>query len=175
MLCCFGHKACGILAYPPGTEAAPPGFEGEVLTTGLPRNFLIIFFHFYVYIPHKGEIIQYLALSVWLISLSMTSCSLSMLCANGKISLFHAWVIFHCAYVLQFLLLFYSWFTMLCLFIFSAAPEACGILVPQTGIEPASPALEGEVLTTGPSGRSLYHSFFFVAIVVVFGLLFIFN
>ena len=58
---------------------------------------------------------------------------------------------------------------------FLATPEASGILVPQTGIEPASPALEGEVLPTGPSGRSLYHSFFFVAIVVVFGLLIIFN
>ena len=58
---------------------------------------------------------------------------------------------------------------------FLAAPEAYGILVSQTGIKPASRALEGEVLTTGPSGRSLYHSLFFVAIVVVFGLLFIFN
>ena len=32
--------------------------------------------------------------------------------------------------------------------------EACGILVPWPGMEPASPALEGEVLTTGPSGKS---------------------
>ena len=64
MFCLLGHKACGILAYPPGTEAAPLGSEGEVLTTGLLRNPPIIFFHFYVYIPHKGEIIQYLSLSV---------------------------------------------------------------------------------------------------------------
>ena len=32
--------------------------------------------------------------------------------------------------------------------------EACGILAPQPGIEPAPPVLEGEVLTTGPSGKS---------------------
>ena len=32
--------------------------------------------------------------------------------------------------------------------------EACGILVPQPEIEPALPALEGEVLTTGPPGKS---------------------
>ena len=32
--------------------------------------------------------------------------------------------------------------------------EACGILAPPPGIEPAPPALEGEVLTTGPPGKS---------------------
>ena len=32
--------------------------------------------------------------------------------------------------------------------------EACGILAPQPGIEPASPALQGGFLTTGPSGES---------------------
>ena len=36
-----------------------------------------------------------------------------------------------------------------------SCPKACGILVPGTGIEPVSPALEGEFLTTGPPGRSL--------------------
>ena len=33
--------------------------------------------------------------------------------------------------------------------------EACGILAPRPGIEPAPPALEGEVLTTGLPGKSL--------------------
>ena len=33
--------------------------------------------------------------------------------------------------------------------------EACAILAPRPGIEPAPPALEGEVLTTGPPGKSL--------------------
>ena len=32
--------------------------------------------------------------------------------------------------------------------------EACGILAPQPGMEPAPPALEGEVLATGPPGKS---------------------
>ena len=32
--------------------------------------------------------------------------------------------------------------------------EACGILVPQTGIEPALPAVEAQVLTAGPPGKS---------------------
>ena len=35
------------------------------------------------------------------------------------------------------------------------APAACGIIVPQPGIELASPALKGDFLTTGPPGKSL--------------------
>ena len=38
-------------------------------------------------------------------------------------------------------------------------PEACGILAPQPRIEPAPPALEGEVLTTGPPGKSRVKNF----------------
>ena len=34
--------------------------------------------------------------------------------------------------------------------------EACGILAPWPGIEPAPPALEGEVLTAGPPEKSLF-------------------
>ena len=34
-------------------------------------------------------------------------------------------------------------------------PAACGILIPQPGIEPVSPALEGGFFTTGPPGKSL--------------------
>ena len=33
--------------------------------------------------------------------------------------------------------------------------EACGISDPQPGIEPVFPTLEGEVLNTGPQGKSL--------------------
>ena len=40
-----------------------------------------------------------------------------------------------------------------------SCPTACGILVPLPRIEPASPALEGEFLTTEPSGKSLFQSF----------------
>ena len=32
--------------------------------------------------------------------------------------------------------------------------KACGISAPGPGIEQAPPALEGEVLTTGPPGKS---------------------
>ena len=37
-------------------------------------------------------------------------------------------------------------------------PLACGISVPQPQIEPASPALGGRFLTTGPPGKSLNSS-----------------
>ena len=43
--------------------------------------------------------------------------------------------------------------TMLLLFYFFVQ-EACGILAPWAGIEPISIALEDEVLTTGPPGKS---------------------
>ena len=33
--------------------------------------------------------------------------------------------------------------------------QACVVLVPQPGIKPTPSALEGEVLTTGPPGKSL--------------------
>ena len=35
-----------------------------------------------------------------------------------------------------------------------SCPSACGILVPQPGIEPASSALQGGFLTNGPPGKS---------------------
>ena len=38
--------------------------------------------------------------------------------------------------------------------------EACGILAPRPGIKPTPPALEGEVLTTGPPGTSLSFTFY---------------
>ena len=34
-----------------------------------------------------------------------------------------------------------------------SCPGASGILVPQPGVEPASPALEGILLTPGPPGK----------------------
>ena len=43
-------------------------------------------------------------------------------------------------------------------------PMACGTFVPQSGMEPMSPALEGRFLTTGAPGRSLkdvYNSLIF--------------
>ena len=38
--------------------------------------------------------------------------------------------------------------------------KACGILASQPGIEPTHPALEGEILTTGPPGKSLRENFY---------------
>ena len=35
--------------------------------------------------------------------------------------------------------------------------ELCGILVPQSGMEPLSAGLEGRFLITGPPGKSSYH------------------
>ena len=43
---------------------------------------------------------------------------------------------------------------MFCFFVH----EACEILVPQPGIQPAPPAFEGEVSTTGQSGKPQMHS-----------------
>ena len=36
-----------------------------------------------------------------------------------------------------------------------SGPAGCGVLVPGSGIEPQSPALEGGFLTAGPPGKSL--------------------
>ena len=43
---------------------------------------------------------------------------------------------------------------LLCFMVLFCGPEACWILAPQPGIRPALPALGGEVLTTGPPGKS---------------------
>ena len=40
------------------------------------------------------------------------------------------------------------------MFCFVFGHETCGILAPRLGIEPALPALEGEVLTIGLPGKS---------------------
>ena len=44
-----------------------------------------------------------------------------------------------------------------------SCPTACGILVPRPGIEPTSPALEGEFSTAGPPGKSS------MVVIVLFG------
>ena len=53
----------------------------------------------------------------------------------------------------------YCFCFMFSLFFFFFGPETCGILVPQTGMESTPPALEGEVLTTGLTGKSLFRLF----------------
>ena len=46
-----------------------------------------------------------------------------------------------------------------------SCPKLCGISIPQPGMEPTSPALEGGFSTTGPPGKSqsifLFLDFFF--------------
>ena len=56
----------------------------------------------------------------------------------------------------HFLKVFVEFVTILLLYyVVFFGLEACGILTPQPGIEPTPPALEGEVLTPGPSGKTL--------------------
>lgn len=47
-------------------------------------------------------------------------------------------------------------------YIFGCTPIAYGILLPQTGMEPTSPASEGRILAFGPPGKSQEASFFFL-------------
>ena len=42
-----------------------------------------------------------------------------------------------------------------CFMFWFLSHEACGIPAPRPGMEPTPPALEGEVLTTGPPGKAL--------------------
>ena len=56
------------------------------------------------------------------------------------------------------LLLFYV------LFIFFFGCKTCGTLVPQPGIEPVPPALEGKVLITRPLGKPLYIFLMYITI-----------
>ena len=53
--------------------------------------------------------------------------------------------------VFDFFFFFLAALGLCCSMMFSLS---CGILVPQPGIKPASPALEGKFLITGPPGRS---------------------
>ena len=57
-----------------------------------------------------------------------------------------------------FFKVFIAFVTILLLFyvLVFFGPEACGILAPGPGIEPVLPALEPEVLTTGPPGESSF-------------------
>ena len=41
--------------------------------------------------------------------------------------------------------------------------ETWSVLAPWPGIEPIPPAVEGEILSSGPPGKSVYYFFFFSA------------
>ena len=51
-------------------------------------------------------------------------------------------------------------------------PVACGLLVPTPGMEPASPAVEGGLLTTGQPGKSLELFDFYFSDSAAFSILF---
>ena len=73
--------------------------------------------------------------------------------------LFHSWVhLCHIrSWVWTIFTVFIKFFTTLFVFYFLLfGHEACGIWAPRPGIKPASTELEGEVLTTGPPGKSHY-------------------
>ena len=77
------------------------------------------------------------------------------------ISIFQNWLditflkifLFDVDYFLSLYWICYNIPSVLCFGFFGH--KACGILAPRPGIEPTCPALEGEVLTTGPPGKSL--------------------
>ena len=58
----------------------------------------------------------------------------------------------------EFFIAFFEFVTVLFLF-YVFGCQASGILVLQPGINAAPSALEDEVLTTGPPGKSLIHTF----------------
>ena len=47
-----------------------------------------------------------------------------------------------------------------------SCPTTCGIIVPQSGIEPTSPGLQGEFLTTEPPGKSWAFVFYSVGLYI---------
>ena len=51
-----------------------------------------------------------------------------------------------------------------CFMLWFFGPEACGILAPQPGIEHALLRLEGEILPTGPPGKSQLFIFFSIEV-----------
>ena len=55
----------------------------------------------------------------------------------------------------------YNIASILCFgFLAMRSHEVCGILAPQPGIKPTPLTTEGEVLTTGPPGKSQKYKFF---------------
>ena len=58
--------------------------------------------------------------------------------------------------LVPFFLIFIEFVTVLLQLSVLVGHEACGILASPPGIKPATSALEGKVLTTGPPGKSQY-------------------
>ena len=73
--------------------------------------------------------------------------------SNEEIVMSFLKIIFKSLYWICYNIAFIFCFGVVFFFFFFFGREACGILVPQLGIKPSSPALEDEVLTTGPPGN----------------------
>ena len=102
-------------------------------------SFKIIFLsHF---ISYSATCFQHKMLQLGLCSLSVSESSLSLL------FFFFFFFCLHWVFIVKRRLSLVS----VCQ---GSCPMACGILVPQPGIEPVSPALEGRFLTTGLTGKS---------------------
>ena len=83
-------------------------------------------------LQHAGSLLQHVRSFVVVCGLFIVACGLLSSCGAGALE--HAGLVVAARRL--------SCFT------------ACGILVPQPGIKPTSPALEGRFLTTGPPGKS---------------------
>ena len=46
----------------------------------------------------------------------------------------------------------------------SCSAVSCGVLVPQPGVKPMSPALQGGFLTSGPPEKSSFYLFYFIVL-----------
>ena len=137
--------------------------QGIFLTRG-PNPCLLHLLHWQVDslpVSHQGSPIHSSLYHVLCLSLNHFAAHVSMsilqypffffFCKFFK-KIFLVWTIFK---------VFIEFVTILLLFyvlVFIFGPEAWGFLVHLPGIKPTPPALEGEVLTTGPSGKSLFAS-----------------
>ena len=137
------HLLRGMWDLPrPGLKPVSPALAGRLSTTAP---------------PGKPKLASFLILkifyeNIWSANLQRISYSWQLLQTTFHLIFFFK--IFWCGpFFLKSLLnlLQYYFCFMFCLF----GPKACGILAPWPGIEPTPPALEGEVLTTGPPGKPL--------------------
>ena len=81
----------------------PPLFHVSITVFLFDDVCLLVFFFLQI-----GEIIHYLPISVWLISLSIIPSRSTHFVTNGKISFFfYGWVIFHCVPPLLYLLIYW--------------------------------------------------------------------
>ena len=102
---------------------------------------------------------------LWLTNIISFQFILSIFLINKYIYVYFLFFYLNKKYFLMWTIFLKSLLNLLqycfCIMFWFFGHEACGILAPQPGIEPTLPALEVEVLTTGPPGKSLYIFLFF--------------